>query len=220
MAHTILIVDDDPATREGLALLLTETGYQALTASTVPAALQVLAERHPDLLIADVRLDAYNGLHLVAMAPRPIPAIIVTGFPDPSIEVDARRLGADFLIKPVIPSTLLDLIARKLASAAPERVFTDTRRAPRKPVTTGIAVRVGQETARVLDVSESGVRLEVQSAASAGGPTSLTLVFVESGVSVPVDVVWKRQTDEMTWVCGATIVRGVESQWRTLVGSL
>jgi len=85
MAHTILIVDDDPATREGLMMLLTEAGYHTLTASTVPSALQVLAESPPDLLITDIRLDAYNGLHLIAMAPKPIPAIVVTGFADPSI---------------------------------------------------------------------------------------------------------------------------------------
>ena len=64
----------------------------------------MLAESQPDLLITDVRLDAYNGLHLVAMAPRPIPAIVVTGFADPSIEADARRLGADYLVKPILVS--------------------------------------------------------------------------------------------------------------------
>lgn len=220
MAHKILIVDDDPATREGLAMLLTDAGYDIVTTSNVPSALQVLAESQPDLLITDVRLDMYNGLHLVAMAPRPIPAIVVTGFPDPSIEADARRLGADYLVKPVAPSVLRELIARKLANAEQRGVFIQTKRAPRRRVTTPVSVRVGQQPARLLDVSERGVGLEVHCTVGAGLPRSLTLSFVESGVSVPVDVVWKRRQGETRWLCGAAIGNAAEPQWRALVETL
>jgi FixJ family two-component response regulator len=51
---------------------------------------------HPDLLIADVRLGEYNGLQLLASTTQPTAAIIITGHPDPVIEADAHRMGADF----------------------------------------------------------------------------------------------------------------------------
>jgi DNA-binding response OmpR family regulator len=85
----------------------------------------VLAESEPDLLITDIRLDTYNGLHLVAMAPRAIPAIVVTGFDDPTLEADARRLGADYFLKPVAPSVLCERIAWKLANAGTEAYASD-----------------------------------------------------------------------------------------------
>ena len=111
----VLIVDDDEPTRAGLAMLLRESGYDTVTAGTVPAAIKLLADEHPDLLLVDIRLNEYNGLHLVAMRTQPIPAIVLTGFADPAIEADARRLGAEFLLKPVPPGVLTTLVNRLLA---------------------------------------------------------------------------------------------------------
>ena len=82
MSQKILIVDDNIATRSDLAKLLGDAGFEALTASTVPEAMRVLATAQPNLLITEIRLDTYNGLHLIAMAPKPIPAIVITGFPE------------------------------------------------------------------------------------------------------------------------------------------
>ena len=95
MANKILIVDDDRATRDELAQLLTHEGYETLTASDVPTAMHILGASAPDLLITEIRLDTYNGLHIIAMAPTPIPAIGLTRIPDPVIEADARRFGAE-----------------------------------------------------------------------------------------------------------------------------
>lgn len=79
MPYKILIVDDDSVTLDGLASLVTAAGYEAVAASDVPAALQILADQAIDLLITDVRLDSFSGLHLIATAVRPIPSIVVTG---------------------------------------------------------------------------------------------------------------------------------------------
>src|SRR5262245_45475525 len=100
----VLIVDDDEPTRAGLAMLLMDAGFEVLTARTVPAAIKLLADEHPILLLVDIRLGDYNGLHLVARRRDPIPAVVLTGFADPAIEADARRLGAEFLLKPIAPA--------------------------------------------------------------------------------------------------------------------
>jgi len=220
MSHKILIVDDDAATREMVTLLLTYEGYETVTASDVPAAMHILAESPPDLLITDIRLDTYNGLHLIAMAPTPIPAIVLTGFADPAIEADARRLGAEYLVKPVSPATLCAVVARTLATAKEHGVFISARRWPRTLVTTPIPLLIGDLPARLVDVSDAGARLQVQCVVGAGLPAALTLVFPTADLAVPVDVAWKRRQNDSAWTCGVAIRDDAQPQWRALVQSL
>ena len=160
MPSKVLIVDDDKTTREGLAEFLEEAGYEAVAVGTFEDATRVLRTAPPDLLIADVRLGPFNGLQLVISSPQPIPAIIITGFADPVLEADARRRGADYVLKPVSPARLLDLVAQKLMAARPG--FGTPRRWERKPVIGGLAINVGDAPARIVDVSYGGLRFEMQ----------------------------------------------------------
>jgi len=120
MAAKILVVDDHEDTSEWLREVLTQAGYDTLTANTFGDGMRKLSFEAPDLLIVDVRLDMYNGMQLVALGggEKPVPAIVITGFVDHGLEKEAHELKADFLIKPVAPSTLLALVERKLASPA------------------------------------------------------------------------------------------------------
>jgi hypothetical protein len=47
-----------------------------------------------------------------------IPAIVVTGFDDPVLRADAGEFGASYMVKPVPPAALLELIEQKIKSAA------------------------------------------------------------------------------------------------------
>jgi DNA-binding NtrC family response regulator len=116
MAYKILIVEDDDAIRDALARLVSTAGYHTVAVRDVPAALEILGDNEIDLLITDVRLDTFNGLHLIATATRPIPSIVVTAFDDPCIAADTRKLGADYLVKPLAWPVLRDLIQRRLAA--------------------------------------------------------------------------------------------------------
>jgi CheY-like chemotaxis protein len=220
MAYKVLIVDDDLAARDGLAMLLADEGYETLVASTVPAALSILKQAHPDLLITDIRLDEYNGLHLVAMAPRPIPAIVITGFADASVEADARRLGAEFLVKPISPPVLRELVTRALTAAAVRPPFVETRRAGRTALRRPLQVRIGQTTATVLDVSEEGIKLSVEMPPGEVLPRVMTLTFNDSSISFLLRVAWERRQDQATWVCGAAIPENVRDVWRPIAQAL
>lgn len=112
----VLIVDDDGATRRGLARLLFQAGYEATAVGTFDEARRIIGTTPPDLLITDIRLDAYNGLQLILNSPHQIPTIVITGFADPVLEAEARRGGAAYLVKPVQPSDLLALVGEKLAA--------------------------------------------------------------------------------------------------------
>ena len=115
MPHRILVVDDEDGMRGFLFTILAQAGYDVVAADSVQAARAVLDEEvQPDLLITDVRLGDFNGLQLLAMRPLSIPAIVVTGFPDPMLEAQARQFGATFLIKPFVPAALLTIVEELL----------------------------------------------------------------------------------------------------------
>lgn len=218
MPQRILIVDDDEPTRAGLATLLAEAGYETITTSTVPAALKLLSDERPDLLLVDIRLDEYNGLHLVAVRPTPIPAVVLTGFADPSIEADARRLGAEFMLKPVEPSLLRAVIQRLLSDARLGRSVP--RRWPRRPIERDVRVDIDAAAVRMLDVSYGGVCVEVRRHAGAGPPGVFRMIVPPAALPIPVDVVWSRRRNATTWLCGGTVREDDLTNWRTLVDSV
>ena len=115
MRPTILVVDDERSTLQGLALLLADAGFRVLTAETYEAAHFALRIGYPDMLLVDIRLGDFNGLQLLATNPRPLPAIVITGHDDPALEREARRFGADYFVKPVTPRSLINAIERRLA---------------------------------------------------------------------------------------------------------
>ena len=220
MAATILIVDDDRTTREGLAELLEGEGYVVRTAGGFEEAARVLRTAPPDLLIADVRLGPFNGLQLVISNPHPIPSIIITGFADPVLESDARRRGAEYILKPVSPPKLLSLVEQKLASA--RTGFTVPRRWERKLVIGGLPATVGDAPARILDVSYGGVRFELPGEADRTPPAALQITFPSAQVSVNATLVWKSLVAGRTWLCGAAVSdENVSSiAWHGLVDAL
>lgn len=118
MAHKVLIVDDTLATLGALAELLTHAGYDVVTAPDFEEAKKKIDAEAPDLLIVDIRLGPYNGLHLVVrerLAHPERPVIITTGFPDALLEAEARRYGAEFLEKPIRSADLIALVKKLLA---------------------------------------------------------------------------------------------------------
>ena len=65
---------------------------------------QHIATVRPDIVITDVRLGAFNGLQLAILARDVRPdaqVIVISGFDDPVLKEDARRIGATYLVKPV-----------------------------------------------------------------------------------------------------------------------
>ena len=84
--------------------LLRDAGYLVTGAATYDAAKRLLAVSSYDLLITDVRLRGFNGLHLVRQSHRDHPEmamIIITGYDEPMIELEAGRYGAEFVRKPI-----------------------------------------------------------------------------------------------------------------------
>lgn len=216
MRELVLVVDDENAIRVGLAAMLTEAGYEAIAVGSIGTALKALAEEQPDLLLASLELEGATGLQLVAASP-PIPAIVLSSFPDPLLEAEARQLGADYLVTPIAAAALLRVIRSKLDAAA--GVFSPARRWERTPLGEGWPVRVDNAPARALDVSYGGVRFEIERAPGAWLPLSLRLAMPAVGETVDVKIVWKRRTGETTWLCGAAVSEENRA-WRNVVDAV
>jgi DNA-binding response OmpR family regulator len=118
--RTILVVDDDVVSLSALLELLRDDGFRATGAATLEAALRLQAVFLFDLLIVDLRLGRANGLDLVARARHEqsaLPAIVLSDTSDVTAERESRLLGADYLVKPVVPAALLSLVRRRLNRA-------------------------------------------------------------------------------------------------------
>ncbi len=114
----ILVVDDDRQVLRFLTEILQDAGYDTVACNRYQDAKAVLATGRPDLLLTDVRLGAYNGLQLgfYARDHHPnLPVIVLTGYEDPTLREEAKRTGAEFLVKPVTRAALLEAIQRMLA---------------------------------------------------------------------------------------------------------
>jgi len=113
----VLVVDDDIASLSGLLGLLREEGYRATGAATRETALRLLDVFRFDLVIVDLRLGRASGFDLVARAragQSELSAIVIAANEDATAEREARLLGADYLMKPIAPSTLLALVRLRI----------------------------------------------------------------------------------------------------------
>jgi CheY-like chemotaxis protein len=117
----VLVVYADPDDRERTVVLLEAAGYQVAAASNFEEAKQFLASKAPDVLITDLRLGSYNGLHLVLRSRTDHPdmaALVTSRFPDPVLEAEAEREHARFLLRPIADAELLDAITSSLAATS------------------------------------------------------------------------------------------------------
>jgi two-component system response regulator AtoC len=124
MQGTILIVDDEKHTREGLRQSLEEE-FDVYTASNVDEALNVLNSDHVDLVLADLRLGGEDGMTLIErilQRSRPPVCILMTAYGTIATAVEAMKRGAyDFVTKPVNIDELGIKIARAIKGRQTEQ---------------------------------------------------------------------------------------------------
>lgn len=115
----ILVVEDEPALRRLLGMVLEEAGYRVLCATHGRHALELLAGERPDLVLADVMLPVLDGAALCRQlkadaATAAIPVILMSAA---GVAV-AQGAGADaFLRKPFDLDAVEALVRRWLAPA-------------------------------------------------------------------------------------------------------
>jgi DNA-binding NtrC family response regulator len=114
---SILVVESNRADLVETASVLRSRGYLVAEASGFEEANHILASDPPHLLIAGIKLGAYNGLHLIvrAHAKHPEMASIVTSdAADPVLEAEAQKQHATYLTRPWHDQDFLQAITRSL----------------------------------------------------------------------------------------------------------
>ncbi len=110
----ILVVDDEPTIGDVVCRYLQRAGYEAHAARDGTRALEMVAERRPDLVVLDLMLPGLDGLEVMrrlrAQDRDRTATIVLTAKGEESDRVTGLRLGADdYVVKPFSP---VELVAR------------------------------------------------------------------------------------------------------------
>ena len=122
--RTVLVVEDDPDTRELLRSALEDTGASVVTADSVEAALETFRQSPAHAVIADIRLGASDGYSLLKSI-RELnleykgftPMIAITGFASPDDKQRALAAGFDaYISKPFEPANVVSAVTNALST--------------------------------------------------------------------------------------------------------
>ncbi len=115
MAQTkVLVVEDEPNARAGLAELIASWGYRTETAVDGAAGLDSVVRWSPDVVVTDLAMPRMDGLQLldrISELPQQVAVVVLTAQGSIDSAVDAMRMGAyDYLQKPVDPARLKTIL--------------------------------------------------------------------------------------------------------------
>ena len=125
----IFVVDDDPAVRDTLSMVLSAGGYEVICFADGAALLAVARTRTPSCILLDVHIPGKSGLDILKELhgeDYPAPIFMISGQGDITMAVSAIKNGAlDFIEKPFRGSEIVTrLNARSLYQAWREVVIT------------------------------------------------------------------------------------------------
>jgi two-component system response regulator HydG len=187
----VLVVEDDGAARSALEKLLKTADYTVDSAEDGVAALEVAADRPPDVVVTDLDMPRMGGMDLLKKLREQdpdLPVIVVTSLDDSATAIQAMRAGAeDYLTKPLDFDALSVALERALENREVRVEAENLRRQSRERSSDGlrgllgtspvmqkvyrVARQVASSRATVLVTGESGTgKGELAKAIHALGP--------------------------------------------------
>jgi excisionase family DNA binding protein len=120
----ICVIDDDAGVRRLMRRHLEPSGYRVLTAASGAEGLDHIHNQPIDLVLLDLEMPVMNGPAFIGAMSRAgirIPVILVSGYPDSALMMEACRFGPLMLVpKPIEKKMLLAAVAMTLAGATAE----------------------------------------------------------------------------------------------------
>ncbi|MCB1936678.1 MAG: phosphate regulon transcriptional regulator PhoB [Nitrosomonas sp.] len=126
MAARIMIVEDEPAIQQMIAINIKQAGYEAICAGSAEVAIDVINNILPDLILVDWMLPNMSGLEFARRLRKHsrtqrVPIIMLTARSDESDKISGLDVGADdYVTKPFSPRELIARIKAVLRRRAPE----------------------------------------------------------------------------------------------------
>jgi DNA-binding response OmpR family regulator len=222
MSYRLLLVQPDRDEAASARRILVPAGYTVDSALTFEEGVRSVTADPPDVLIAALRLERFNGVHLVlrTRSVQPTVACAVTGIPgDRSSDIEALEIP--YVDAPVTKAGLLTAVAR-LIDGRPPRSASIQRRWPRKRAF--LPATISDAAVEVVDLSYGGLRLRgVACRAGIGKP--MDIEFPTLGLSIVATPRWTnsgQSEDGISW-CGAELLYAGSDggeRWRGVVDSL
>ena len=130
---SVLVVEPVLPDAISVASALSQYPFQVTLAETFVKAKERIGSRAPDVLITDIRLGEYNGLHLVLRATaqrHEVAAIVLSSVMDEVLRADAESMRATFMLKPVSARDLAAAVFRTLSRQKAPMTTTEPIRPP------------------------------------------------------------------------------------------
>jgi len=116
----VLVVEDDPDTRDVVAVMLERAGAEVLHAASSAAGILVVEQARPDAIVADIEMPGEDGYAFVsklralpAARGGATPAVALTAYASLTDRLVALRSGFQVYVpKPVAPADLVTIVAR------------------------------------------------------------------------------------------------------------
>jgi two-component system response regulator FlrC len=167
----VLVVDDDPGMRDGMALALKRAGFVTEQARSGEDALRMTRPGAFDAVVTDLRMTGMDGLQLTARLKAldsGLPVLLVTAFGSLDTAREAMRLGAfDYLSKPFLPEELVAAVRKSiqndthLKAQEPGEAPVILTQDPALAETLALARRAADSRATILIQAESGTGKEL-----------------------------------------------------------
>ena len=171
---TVLVVDDKEMMRDSVAQTLRRAGFDVVTATDGPSALETIARRRPDAVVTDLKMPGMTGIELVekiAEIDDALPTVVMTAFGTIQTAVEAMKRGAfDFVTKPFEGDELIITVKRGLRAAGMARENAVLRASAAAP---GVA---GDGRERLIGDSPAmqEVRSQIEAVAASQGSVLIT----------------------------------------------
>lgn len=153
---TIVIVDDHPVFRQGLRDVLDTDPHLNVVgqAASGEAAIQMILENEPDVVLMDINLPDINGLQITRQirASRPeIKVIIVTGYDDVEQAFHAIRAGASaYCAKDITPESLIGTIY----AVRQDKFVVEERQMDEEEIVRWVEEKIGRVDGRLVSETE------------------------------------------------------------------
>jgi two-component system response regulator HydG len=202
MSARVLVVDDDPESREALGLVFSGDSGTCQLVGSASDALDVLAQGAFDVVVCDVRMDGMDGLELLDRVKRSqpsLPFVMISGAGRVHDAVDAMKRGAfEYVMKPFDPDELRTAVVGAIGERLRQVGDAGSKRPSSSPAALGNCEiigpghamrtlqasidRVAESSAPVVVTGETGVGKELVARAihARGDRRSRTFIAVNT----------------------------------------